>query len=559
MAKADDNRQEARRAFWPKPIGAFLFALVAVVLVPAVLFSGYLLQRNSQAQSEIVGVLAEATAGSIAETLDREITSMMTTLRVISTANSLGSGDYAEFYLRARAALLGTDMVLQMADADAALVVDTSLPFGATLSPIVDPEPVTRAQRVGEGVVSNAYFNEEGSLLFSVVLPWSATGENLGLILARPTDSLTPALTSQNLRGGWNAAVIDGRGIVLASSYISSDIGSRFFLYDEDIVRSGAFDTTRQVDGIDYRTVAKPLRLSSWRVVLWAPAATFEEPVRQGFATLVAGALAMALLGALGAWLLARQIAKPVRRLAEDARKLGAGERVEAVNHPVTEIAVVSQALAQASCDRQAAENEVRFLMREVAHRSKNQLTVVSSIAKQTGRNARSFADFEDAFQKRIHGLARSTDLLIAGGVAGVELKALVEAQLEPFRPDGADRCTVDGPLLRLSNQAAQTFGMVLHELATNAAKYGAFSVPTGKLAVEWTLNSDTVEFVWREHVPRRRKRAEGKGFGTEVLNRMLTVALSAEVERNLTQTGLTLRIVMPIEAVSAEAGNTGG
>ncbi len=558
MAKADDNRQEARRAFWPKPIGAFLFALVAVVLAPALLLSGYLLQRNSQAQSEIVGVLAEATTGSIAETLDRELTSMMTTLRVISTANSLGNGDYAEFYLRARAALLGTDMVLQMADAGADLVVDTSLPFGATPPPVVDPEPIERAQRAGEGVVSNAYYDEEGTLLFSVILPWSATGENLGLILARPTDSLAPALTSQNLRGGWNAAVIDGRGIVLASSYASSGIGSRFFLHDEEIVRSGAVDAIRQVDGVDYRTVAKPLRLASWRVVLWAPAATFEEPVRRGFATLVAGAFGMAALGALGAWLLAGQIAKPVRRLAEDAHKLGIGERVEAVNHPVTEIAVVSQALAQASCDRQAAENEVRFLMREVAHRSKNQLTVVSSIAKQTGRNARSFAEFEDAFQKRIHGLARSTDLLIAGGVAGVELKALVEAQLEPFRPDGADRCAVDGPLLRLSNQAAQTFGMVLHELATNASKYGAFSVPTGKLSVDWTLRLDTIEFVWREQTPRRRKRVEGKGFGTEVLNRMLTVALSAEVERTLTQTGLALRIVMPLEAVSAEAGNTG-
>jgi hypothetical protein len=158
---------------------------------------------------------------------------------------------------------------------------------------------------------------------------------------------------------------------------------------------------------------------------------------------LALGGLAIIAVGIVLAWMLSRRVTGSVKRLTGEARRLGAGEHVEEGDYPISEFATVSQALAQASKDRQAAESEIRFLMREVAHRSKNQLTVVSSIAKQTARHARSFAAFQDSFQKRIQGLARSTDLLIAGGVAGVELRALVEAQighpLPPVQPGGAD------------------------------------------------------------------------------------------------------------------------
>src|SRR5690606_18408500 len=105
------------------------------------------------------------------------------------------------------------------------------------------------------------------------------------------------------------------------------------------------------------------------------------------------------------------------------------GDPVEAVRYPIAEVATVSAAIAEASVDRKAAESEIRLLMREVAHRAKNQLTVVSSMAKQTARSARSLPTFLDSFQKRLYGLARSTDLLIAGGSAGVELRELLVAQ----------------------------------------------------------------------------------------------------------------------------------
>src|SRR5690606_16015581 len=125
-----------------------------------------------------------------------------------------------------------------------------------------------------------------------------------------------------------------------------------------------------------------------------------------------------------------------------------------------------------------------------------------------------------------------STDLLIAGGVAGIELRELVDAQLEPFRPADRDRVEVKGDSVRLSHQAAQTIGLALHELATNAAKYGAFSMPEGKLAISWKTSGTHLEMVWREFVPKMRRRSRTTGFGTEVIERMLGGALSAAIER---------------------------
>ena len=109
-------------------------------------------------------------------------------------------------------------------------------------------------------------------------------------------------------------------------------------------------------------------------------------------------------------------------------------------------------------------------------------MTVIAAMAKQTARGADSVPEFVQNFEKRIFGLARSTDLLLANGVVGVDLRELIIGQLDPFRPEDDARLTLEGPPIRLNNQAAQILGMAAHELATNAVKYGAFQRDGGQL-----------------------------------------------------------------------------
>ena len=532
-----------------------LSLLVAAVILPALIFVVVLLERNNQAQQEMVTTLAEATAGSIAETVDRQLTGMSTTLRVLATSRSMEANELRDFYSRAAAALAGSNSFLIVTDADLYQLLNTRVPFGSTLGKISDVETGMAALATGEVQFSNTFMGQvSGRWVFNVVLPISLpTGEQRLLIMTQDAEQLSDSLSTQNLRGGWNASLVDRVGTVVASSFMSSDIGKPFFLADASQPTSNTVRSTVRYDGKTYETIRNTSSMTGWRTIVWAPTAVVQAPMNRSLRVLALGGLAIVAVGAILAWVLGRQISRPIRTLARDARRLGAGDTVEAVEYPVSEISVVSYALAQASRDRQAAENEIRFLMREVAHRSKNQLTVVGSIAKQTARHAKNLPAFQDSFQKRVQGLARSTDLLIAGGVAGVELRELLDAQIEPFRPSDASRMELRGPQFRLSNQAAQTIGLAVHELATNAAKYGAFAVEQGSLSVTWKRTSDSLVLEWRERVPSLRRKAETRGFGTEVIERMLGRTLDAEIERTFHRDGLECRFTMPLEKVQPE------
>ena len=536
-------------------IRAVLSLLMAAIILPCIVFAVLLLQRNNQAQQEMVTTLAEATASSITETVDRQLAGMLTTLRVLSTSRALDSGDMADLYRRADQALEGSDAYLLATDDELNQIINTRVPFGAALGKIADIDTAMAVMDTGEAAISNAFFGETARRwVFNVILPLSPVRSSVRLlILTHDAEHLSSALASRNLRGGWNAVIIDRNGTVLTSSDVSAAVGRPFFLSDS---LQPILSTLRQkvtFEGRSYELIRSVSSVSGWETIVWAPESVVQAALRRSLRMLALGGVAIIMIGVVLAWLLSRQIATPIRQLARDAHSLGVGESVDALDYPVVEIATVSQALAQASRDRLAHENEIRFLMREVAHRSKNQLTVVSSIAKQTARHARTFASFQDSFQKRIQGLARSTDLLIAGGAAGVELRELIEAQLEPFRPAQAARVEISGPSFRLSNQAAQTLGLALHELATNASKYGAFSADEGRLAITWKLNAEKLDLVWREQVPRLRKRARITGFGTEVIERMLGGALGAKIERVFHRNGLECRFSIVVERIARE------
>ena len=138
-------------------------------------------------------------------------------------------------------------------------------------------------------------------------------------------------------------------------------------------------------------------------------------------------------------------------------------------------------------------------------------------------------------------------------------LRELIEAQIEPFRPTDLERLEIKGTPFRLSNQAAQTLGLALHELATNASKYGAFATPSGRLTIQWKRSQGQLELLWREFVPRLRRRTVTPGFGTEVIERMLGGTLDAQIERVIHPNGLECRFTIPIARLEPERADAEG
>jgi two-component sensor histidine kinase len=287
--------------------------------------------------------------------------------------------------------------------------------------------------------------------------------------------------------------------------------------------------------------------------VAWAPAATVERPLSNSLLLLIGGGLVIVAAASIATFLLSREITRSVRGLARDARRLGAGEAVPPRAYPISEIVEVAAAISAAAQQRQRAEAEVRFLMRELAHRSKNQMTVIAAMAKQTARSAESVPDFVASFEKRILGLARSTDLLLANGVAGVDLSALLKSQIEPFCPLDGERVALSGPPVRLNTQAAQILGMAAHELATNAAKYGAFASDEGRLQLDWSVSGDTLSVTWRERVKALTPRPDRRGFGTTVLESMVGSSLGAEVRRTMHADGIEWDFAIPMQGLDPD------
>jgi two-component sensor histidine kinase len=309
------------------------------------------------------------------------------------------------------------------------------------------------------------------------------------------------------------------------------------------------------VGGEGYRAAVRSSDLTGWTLVAWAPSSVIGRPLMDAVWSLAVGGLLLAAIVVLVVYWVTLQIGRSVRGLEAEAKRLGAGQPVTARGYPISEIATVSSAIEDASKRRQAAETEVRFLMRELAHRSKNQMTVISAMAKQTARGADSVPEFVQNFEKRIFGLARSTDLLLANGAVGVDLKELIAGQLDPFRPDDLDRVTLEGASTRVNMQAAQILGMAIHELSTNAVKYGALKRDTGTLLVSWRTADDNLHLRWRETVTPFEPPSERRGFGTTVLESMVGRSLGAKVERVVHPDGLEWTFAIPLAGIDPSRG----
>ena len=544
----------------PKPIGVFLSLLIAATIIPALGISAVLLKRNDLAQREITTTLAAGMAGSIAEAVDRELNGLITTLRIMATFPALVEDDIPGFYERAVDALAGTGSYLIILDEHYQQLMNTRVPLGTPLGRSANPILAETALSSRATTITDMFFGTvPQKWVFNVMLPLFPEGQPARvLVISQDAEAMGGTLSQHLLRGGWNASLLDRENKVVATTGGDVAVGQRFFLDLGDGISPELMLGTHEDEEEEYLTVVDQSNYSGWKVVVWAPVSLIEAPMRRTLWLLFGGSLIVLVIGAGAAMVVGRQITHPIRRLAADARRLGAGEPVAAVVYPIAEVSTVSAALAEAAKNRKQAENEIRLLMREVAHRAKNQLTVVSSMAKQTARHARSLPTFLDSFQKRLYGLARSTDLLIAGGAAGVELRELISVQVEPFRPEDPKRLELKGPTFRLANQAAQTIGLAIHELATNASKYGAFSTNTGSIHVSWKVEGETLIFVWQEHVHRvRRRPVTRRGFGTEIIERMLGGTFDAEIERNFHPKGLECIFRIPVARIAPEKTTT--
>jgi PAS domain S-box-containing protein len=197
-------------------------------------------------------------------------------------------------------------------------------------------------------------------------------------------------------------------------------------------------------------------------------------------------------------------------------------------------------------------QDRQQVLLSELQHRTRNLLALVQAIARQTLKSSSSLTDFVQQFESRLAALSRVQGILARTDHGPVDLKQIVQAELDAH--GGGVAPEISGPSVNLGPNAAQALALALHELATNAVKYGALREAAGKLAIRWSLGHDhdgpKVIIEWRESGVAMPEPAEGrrKGYGTELIERALPYQLNALTTLDFTGDGVRCTVEVPLE-----------
>jgi two-component sensor histidine kinase len=367
------------------------------------------------------------------------------------------------------------------------------------------------------------------------------------LIMSFQAAHIVGLMRSARLEPPWITGVTDKKGIILARSERHEDFVGKTLppeLLEQSRTAKGVFRTTSVVgEPVLRATVAS--QVAGWLVSATVPVSYVEAPRRRGelFAAIMLG-MALTLGGGL-AYVFGGFMARPLDEAVAIAEAVGAGKEVRPVLSPLAEANALVSRLSDASSELQRRREHAEFLMRELAHRAKNQLAVVKGMALQTAKQSASIDQFARQFSARLQGLAESQDLMVQQNWQGAWLGDLVRAQLELFA--AGKRATIDGPPMFLNANAIQNIGFALHELATNASKHGALSDSDGRVEVRWRSEPDgRIHLEWKEAGGPPVKHPERKGFGHLVVTQLVAQALQGTSKLEFCADGVRWSLDIP-------------
>lgn len=215
--------------------------------------------------------------------------------------------------------------------------------------------------------------------------------------------------------------------------------------------------------------------------------------------------------------------------------------------------AIGTTSVAVEITERKEAENQLRMLLRELTHRSKNLLAVIQAIARQTASRTKTIDDFLDRFGARLVAIGCSQDLLVADNWHGASLRTLVEQQLNMHADRLGGQIVIDGEDVMLKPEAVQNLGLALHELATNAQKYGALSSDRGRVRIHWQFcDAAKLKLTWEEQGGPPVIAPERSGFGRAMIESVVGKALEGEVRLSFPAKGVHCVIVIPEAQVAS-------
>jgi two-component sensor histidine kinase len=515
---------------------ALMVALPFLLLTAGIVWK--LADNERQNQREAIVYSTRALVGAV----DALLSTQIAVGRILAASPALMADDLVEFRReaeRARPGLSGGWVLL--VDEHGQQLVNIARPPEQSL-PLRNPDSIElqrEAIRTGEVRISNVRVGRfVQQPIITVEVPVMRPGKPpLGLAMIMDSSAFKKLMDDRHLPEGWLGGLIDRNGNFVARSREHDRMvgkpASLGFRSAALKAKEGWFEFP-SLEGQSLANYHTTSELSGWVMALAADRAGLEEPIRRViWIALLAGGLATLLSVLIAVWA-ARRIAAPIEQIEQGTHALLRREPIAFDKTGVAEVdraldafSATASTLEQHEKDRDEREAHVRLIMRELSHRSKNLLAIVLAIARQTARTTSNFEEFEQRFNARIQALADAHDLLVEQQWAGAALEDLVRAQLSAF---GTERVSASGERVILRAEAVQNAALALHELATNAVKYGALSVPDGRVSIQWTPHGDDggIRLSWRESGGPPVTEPERKGFGRFVLERVTVNALGS-------------------------------
>ena len=540
-------------------IGTLLSLLILAIALPVALFVVILISQLQASERSALERRTLRDAVSIAQAVRPVIDQMTSTLRLVSGTAELKNGDMAGFHARTQAALDGVETYILVVDETGQQLLNTRVPYGTPLGKTSDAEGLEKALASGQRYVSNVFFGRTSSAwVFNVMTPLPAypNSNARAVITTRNASELEPALDRLSLPDEWKAAIVDRAGnIILSSDEAILKPGERVPLPNGMMIADVAGETGTQeitdenanFDLIGFSTIGD----TGWKTMVWGSIDKAQGSILQTWRMLILFGFVFALISGVALYLFSRTLTSAVDKITDMARRVGEGEIVSPATSRIVEFDSVAKALSDASFDRNEREETITTVMRELSHRTKNLISVVLSMVRQSARRAQDPKLMMETLVNRILGLGQSIDLLTARDWGSVPLRDLLKRQLASFGTvDG--NVQLEGPRIDLRPEAVQHLGMGFHELATNAVKYGSLSVPTGRLLVAWDIvETDGVERIaltWTESNGPAVVAPTSNGFGTQILERVVPAALKGICTLDYASDGLVWSLNAPLD-----------
>lgn len=545
-------RLAARFRSWP--ISAYLLVLALATSIPITACAGFLAYHFVAESSQSRKVEYEDRLRLMRNATELRVANIIEDLQILALSPLLAAGRFDEFRSHAvdTVKLIG-GVAIALYEPDGQQLVNTRLDPGTPLPKRTAFDAERRAIETGRPQVSGLQQAVvDGQPIVTIAVPVRIAGQiryalNVGL-----SPRYLSTLMDDYVSGGLVGSIIDQQGILLAR---------RPLLDGDDLIGQPTIPAVRshvgQVSAWWIKAISRPgvatytslLRSdqSGWTVNLALPREAIDGPLHRTIEWIVALTLFTFVLGLALARLLAH------RFLAEfsDLERYVSGLQNGVVSPTIGRIAEVNrmkQVLHLVGGELASALRQQRDLLDEINHRVKNTLGTVQSIARLSRSSASDVDHYVAAFEGRILALSEAYNLLTENNWVGADVRAIVERTLAPYA--GPDRLTISGPSLLLPPKLTLALSATIQELSTNAAKYGAFSTPSGKLEIAWTgQESGIVRLIWIERDGPLVRKPTRRGFGTKMITRMFGAETGWSVDLDFDPDGLRCTMQFGVEA----------